>query len=108
MEIYKSFHFFGLHFYISNRKMTRRTNCTEIQNKNRSKLRAIKKKLYKESGGCCQECGEKFEINGLQIHHIIPTSENPKLVVSMRNIHLVCPECHARLHGKGKNRENEQ
>ena len=100
MEIYKSCHFFGLHFYISSRKMSRKTNCTEMINKNRSKLRTIKRKLYKESGGCCQECGEKFEMGGLEIHHIIPTSENPKLVVSMHNIHLVCPECHARLHGR--------
>lgn len=112
MEIFKSYHLFGLHFYISSRKMSRKTNCTEIINKNRRKLRIIKRKLYKESGGCCQECGAEFEMSGLEIHHIIPTSENRALAVSVHNIQLVCPECHARLHGRsaggGKIEENEQ
>lgn len=100
MEVFKSYHMFGLHFYISSRRMSREQNCSARIRENRKKLRVIKRSLYKKSGGCCQECGKKLEMDGLEIHHIIPTSENPNLVVSINNIHLVCPECHARLHGR--------
>lgn len=100
MEIFKSYHLFGLHFYISSRKMSRVSNCTDIINKNRRKLRTIKRMLYRESGGRCQECGAEFEMRGLEVHHIIPTSENRALAVSVHNILLVCPECHAKLHGR--------
>lgn len=98
MEIFKSYHLFGLHFYISSRKMSRKTNCTEIINKNRRKLRIIKRKLYKESGGCCQECGAEFEMSGLEIHHIIPVIERPDLMGDLGNMELLCHDCHVQVH----------
>lgn len=100
MEIFKSFKIGRLYFYVSDRKMFRKSNCTTIINEHRKKLRLMKSHLYKESGGRCQECGEAFDKCDLEIHHIVPTSENPRLVVSLYNLHLVCPSCHAKLHGR--------
>ena len=60
----------------------------------------IKHQMWRMSGGCCMECGRKFDEDELEIHHIIPVSKRPELILSVSNMHLVCPACHNKLHGR--------
>lgn len=108
MEIFKKFKIGHVYVYVSSRPMKRRCVNFTLTKKHRRQLMKLKSRMY---DGFCQECGRSFREDELEIHHIVPLSENPRLVVSQGNLQLVCPECHARLHGRpfgGKTEEKEQ
>lgn len=55
--------------------------------------RALKLRLLKTRGMCCERCGyEKYEI--LQVHHKDGNSRNNH----MNNLELICPNCHYEEH----------
>ena len=100
MDFCKSFNIGPIHIYVSTVRMKRRGKRDDIYRNNKKKLMRIKHQMWRMSGGCCMECGRKFDEDELEIHHIIPVSKRPELILSVSNMHLVCPACHNKLHGR--------
>ena len=98
MEICKRFRLFGLYFYVSSIRMKKRRTADERMRNLHNLLRKRKKVLYKTQNGCCACCNKPFIIEALEIHHIVGISENPGLATNIKNLQLLCHECHVRLH----------
>lgn len=84
---------FGMYFYASTRKMKAR--CIAPHPDKRARIRAG---LIETRGCDCEYCGAHVEPGQIQVHHIIPVSERKDLRYDERNLRLVCPECHRRIH----------
>lgn len=90
---------FGIYLYISNVRMKKRSRrdleytgvCETISVKNRQTL-------YKRQGGVCPYCGKPFGYQRLELHHILPVSRFPGLKTSIRNVVLLCHDCHREVH----------
>lgn len=102
MEIFKSFKLFGLYFYISNVRMKRRRTIDEQLRNRRNALLRKKRFLYQLRGGCCELCGKHFVQEALEIHHLVPVSQNPGLALQTKNLVLLCHDCHLEVHRKQK------
>lgn len=100
MEVYKSFRLFGLYFYVSSIRMKRRRTIDEKMRNHQKTLRKKKLLLYKTQSGRCEMCGKHFGTEALEIHHLLGVSENPGLALALRNMVLLCHECHVDLHRK--------
>lgn len=100
MEVFKSFKLFGLYFYISNIRMKRRRTVDEQRRNQRNALKKRKVWLYRKQAGCCFDCGRHFPPTALEIHHIVGVSENPGLMLQMKNLVLLCHDCHQKVHGQ--------
>ena len=98
MEIFKSFKLFGLYFYISNVRMKRRRTIDEQLRNRRNALLRKKRFLYQLRGGCCELCGKHFVQEALEIHHLVPVSQNPGLALQTKNLILLCHDCHVKVH----------
>lgn len=89
----------GLYLYISNCRMKKRPKrdlmytgytCDHyIENK---------KKLYERQGGRCPHCGQPFDYDKLELHHILPLARFPELGQSIRNGIMLCHRCHKEVH----------
>lgn len=102
MEIFYQFKIFGVHVYISSVRMKKRSDMDRKMRNLRKVLQRKKRILFEETGGECERCGQLFPIDGLEIHHIVPTSVNPGLATTMRNLSLVCHDCHQAIHQRKK------
>ena len=100
MEIFKSFSIGPINIYVTTGRMKRRNKRDDLYRNNRKKLLRMKHRIWKQNGGRCEECGRLFDEDDLEVHHIVPVSERPDLICAVNNLHLVCPECHNRLHGR--------
>ena len=67
----------------------------------------VKKRLYEKQQGRGFVCGGAFEIEGLQVHHVIPLSRCKRLAADEGNIRLVCGDCHTLIHLEGKEADYE-
>lgn len=95
----KKFRIFRLYIYISNCKMKKRpkrdlmyTGFTQdhcIENKH---------KLYDRQGGVCPHCGQPFDYEAMELHHILPLARFPELGQSIRNGIMLCHRCHKEVH----------
>ena len=90
----------SIYIYITTHRMKRRGSRDNPCRNNRDKLLRMKHNRWKENGGICEECRQKFVEGNLEIHHIIPVCKRPELVASKHNIMIVCHRCHQHLHGK--------
>ena len=88
-----------LYFYISNCRMKKRPirdlmygGFVEDQ------LVVNKRKLYDRQGGCCPHCGQSFDYEQLELHHILPIARFPELGTSIRNGIMLCHQCHKEVH----------
>jgi 5-methylcytosine-specific restriction endonuclease McrA len=54
------------------------------------------------NGGHCEICHRQIPREELECHHIVPRSSGGQDVPW--NVKLVCPDCHDRIHGRGKYR----
>lgn len=106
MEIYKAFKVFGLYFYVSSIRMKKRRTADERMRNMHNILRKKKKMLYKTQNGCCACCGKRFIPEALEIHHIVGINENPGLATNIKNLQLLCHECHVRLHKEKRRAAN--
>lgn len=88
-----------LYFYLSNCRMRRRP-IRDLMYSNRISDRCIlnKKKLYERQGGRCPHCGQAFEFEVMELHHVLPLSRFPELGVSIRNGIVLCHKCHKEVH----------
>lgn len=100
MEIYKYFRIGPIRIYISTRRMARVSGSENRRQRYKQRLGKLKRTMYLELGGCCQDCGCKFKRKRLELHHIVPVSERPDLIASRDNLRLLCRDCHMKYHRK--------
>ena len=58
----------------------------------------IKRELHKMNDGKCPICGQPFEWDEMELHHVLPWCRFPELRGDLRNIMLLCPNCHKEIH----------
>lgn len=88
-----------IHFYISSRRL-KNPGRERIRQRAKHAIEAIKRQRYRQRGGCCEVCGQKYPRKRLEMHHIAPISERPDLVDKSTNLLMVCRACHMQLHKK--------
>lgn len=108
MDFCKSLTIGSIHIYVSSYQMKRKSRREENYAYLKKKLMRMKHERWKLTGGRCEECGRSLDEELLQVHHIVPVSVRPDLYSAWSNLHLVCPECHARLHQGQPEAENEE
>jgi hypothetical protein len=57
-----------------------------------------KRKLYERQGGRCPHCGQPFEYEAMELHHVLPLARFPELGQSIRNGIMLCHKCHKEVH----------
>ena len=98
MEIYHKFRLGPLFIYITSFALRKMKKKDRVWKQHRKRL---KKWKLKECEGKCEICGRKFHKDKMELHHVIPVSERPRLVLSKKNLMLLCHECHVKIHRKG-------
>ena len=88
------------YLYLSTRRLKGRGKHDDLLRNKRKKLLRLKNRIYKMNGGLCECCGRPFFCEEMEVHHIVPVSENPRLITAFSNLQVVCPECHAKIHGR--------
>lgn len=88
-----------LYFYISNCRMKKRP-IRDLLYTSHTQDHCImnKRKLYERQEGRCPHCGQTFEYEQLEMHHILPLSRFPELGKSIRNGIMLCHRCHKEIH----------
>lgn len=98
MEFLKRFRVLGFNVYVTTYTMTRKSEVQKARERNRRRLQLMKRKLYRRNGGCCMVCGKKLSRRELEIHHVVPVSEDRSKVAKLSNLMIVCHECHVGIH----------
>jgi len=92
----RSFRLGGLYISFSNIKM--RKCCDQRVFQDKHKMKDIKRAIYNEHEGCCPICGQHYEFDQMEAHHILPWSKFPEYRESIENIDVYCVKCHKELH----------
>ena len=58
----------------------------------------IKRELHKMNDGKCPICGKTFELDEMELHHVLPWCRFREFRGDLRNIMLLCPNCHKEIH----------
>ena len=82
---------------ISNCKVKNRTGCKRPGN-SRHGIKELKHMYYEQQNGCCKQCGERFDIAYMEMHHILPYSKFPELRTHTDNMVMLCHDCHNEVH----------
>ena len=95
----KKFRIGRLYFYISNCRMKKRPK-RDLMYSNYVQDHCVenKRKLYERQGGKCPHCGQPFEYEAMELHHVLPLSRFPELGQSIRNGIMLCHRCHKEVH----------
>ena len=95
----KKFHFWKWYFYVSNCRMKKRP-IRDVMYGNYVQDHCIenKHKLYERQGGRCPHCGQPFEYEAMELHHVLPLARFPELGQSIRNGIMLCHKCHKEVH----------
>ena len=83
-------------FYVSDRRMRMPKSENKIWRERRFQF--LRRVIYNDRGAHCEECGKYLPIDGYEVHHLIPVSKRPDLMCSLKNLQLLCPECHSEAH----------
>ena len=95
----KKFRIGRLYFYISNCRMKKRPKRDLMySNYVQDHCQENKRKLYERQGGKCPHCGQPFEYEAMELHHVLPLSRFPELGQSIRNGIMLCHKCHKEVH----------
>ena len=99
----RSFKFLKGRFYItfSNCRVKKRpTSGYSIDGHSRlaNNMRDIKGKMYEKNGHRCPHCGQEFELDVMELHHILPWARFPEWRASSKNMILLCHRCHKEVH----------
>jgi len=99
---YKAFclKLFGIYFYVSPKRMKIRTRSDErgrsgYDRRATDRLRAEK---HVRSNGKCELCGKQLRRGDCELHHTLPYTSFPKYRYDLRNVMLLCRDCHLTLH----------
>ena len=95
----KKFRIGRLYFYISNCRMNKRPK-RDLMYSNYVQDHCVenKRKLYERQGGKCPHCGQPFDYEAMELHHVLPLSRFPELGQSIRNGIMLCHRCHKEVH----------
>ena len=95
----KKFHFWKWYFYVSNCRMKKRP-IRDVLYGNYVQDHCIenKHKLYERQGRKCPHCGQPFEYEAMELHHVLPLARFPELGQSIRNGIMLCHKCHKEVH----------
>ena len=58
----------------------------------------IKRQLHEQNEGKCPICGQHFDWDEMELHHVLPWCRFPELRGDIRNIMLLCTHCHHEIH----------
>lgn len=96
LSLSKTHHYkiFGIHFYISQRRLRPRQTTPVFTDK----LREMKEKLYKRQEFRCAHCGDYHDLTEMEFHHVLPLCRFPEYANSIRNGVLLCHNCHKEVH----------
>jgi hypothetical protein len=64
----------------------------------RSFTKKMKREAYERQDGVCTDCGEHFEIEGMEADHTTPWHEGGKTIAE--NCKMLCKDCNRRKSGK--------
>ena len=106
MDIYKRFSLFGVNIYVTTFTMKRKSDARKAREKNIRKMKMMKHHLYRRHGGCCMVCGRREDLMDMELHHVVPVSEDPSMVARESNLMLVCHDCHKKIHRKKVSNNN--
>ena len=88
-----------LYFYISNCRMKKRPiRDLMYDGPAQDHVVANKRKLYERQGGKCPHCGQAFDYEQMELHHVLPIARFPELGQSIRNSIMLCHYCHKEVH----------
>jgi hypothetical protein len=95
----KKFRFGRFYLYISNCRMKKRP-IRDLMYQGVAVEHVVenKRKLYERQGGCCPHCGQPFDYEQMELHHVLPLSRFPELGQSIRNGIMLCHRCHKEVH----------
>ena len=62
------------------------------------KMKDIKRAIYNEHEGICPICGQHYEFDQMEAHHVLPWFKYPELREAKENIEVLCVKCHKELH----------
>ena len=94
----KSWRILGVYFTLSSCRVKMRLSNHQRSLKLAQDSRDIKAQLYKKQDGCCPHCGKQFDMNYMELHHILPWARFPELRQKKRNQLLLCHDCHKEIH----------
>lgn len=60
---------------------------------------SIKRRIIRERGSMCENCGTRLPPSDLVLHHVKTRKERPDLLLDRDNMELLCPRCHNIRHG---------
>ena len=99
-DILCRFRVFGIYFYVTKIRMRpkqKRDEKSYDEYRNSIKY-SYKRRLFEELGGVCQCCGRQLKYSRLQLHHVLPWHMYPEYEDDIRNMRLLCSDCHKALH----------
>ena len=76
----------------------------EIQSKRKRRsrlcqqIKELRNRRYRKTNGCCEMCGQHFDKDKMQMHHVMPFSLFPQWSRKSWNLMLLCPRCHWQMH----------
>lgn len=89
----------SLYFYISNCRLKKRPIRDLLcQGYVRDHCVNNKRKLYERQDGKCPICGQPFDYEAMELHHVLPLARFPELGQSIRNGVMLCHRCHKEIH----------
>lgn len=60
----------------------------------------LKERLWRKQGHKCMMCGKEIRKYGhSQLHHVLPYQRFPQFATDIRNVMLLCNDCHDEIHG---------
>lgn len=90
---------FGIYFYVSNVGLKRRSRRDAIfRGFTRDAIQRKKELLYERQQHRCPICGNEFEMEQMEYHHILPYGRFPELKTRITNGIVLCHRCHKEIH----------
>ena len=96
-KIFK-FSFFGWFFYFCKEKLVFQYANQPGRAGLKNRMNQLRNRRYRRKKGCCEHCGQHFDKNKLQMHHIFQYSKFPKWKRENWNVIMLCPQCHYLYH----------
>lgn len=62
------------------------------------RMHELRNRRYKQTDGCCETCGDRYDIKRFQMHHVFPYSGFPQWQRKPWNVIMLCPRCHYIIH----------
>ena len=94
----RTWRMFGWYFTLSNCRIKMRHDHHERTGRLAENQREMKGYYYKQLKGVCPMCGKHFEINWMELHHVLPWRKFPEYRTKKANHMLLCHDCHKEVH----------